>query len=365
MIENLKCSYFFLFNNPTNALLYNRKCCVFDILCNYPPKNRDHYVLSKYSWLHCHVFTLKPVDAYLLRSAILFHAELACQLKCAGTVDFLRIRVRAQVLWEFVLINFLLSVVFCRSLFLLLLLIIVLLRFTTSDDHFSILRLFLMMWFWNIFFLIWGFYTTYIVKSCHVNVRDHSVSVFFVVSDFVFLFTFMFVLLAVFSMSWPSFCLTYDYCFSIISFDDLVYYLILNWPLRPSTLFHRNNIIHMTISVSWIWNRQTIQITYSQSRAGPRGAKWTIILWGTELLIDEVHNSSWGPEFTLDFGEVRVVLSFVFCIVFCRSSFVLLSIYVWPLCYLSFVNLRYYSFGIFKLFIYICYAQCERLEGSF
>jgi hypothetical protein len=41
-----------------------------------------------------------------------------------------------------------------------------------------------------------------------------------------------------------------DYCFTIISYDGLVYYLIFKWWLTPSTLFNENNIIHMTNSVS-------------------------------------------------------------------------------------------------------------------
>jgi hypothetical protein len=41
----------------------------------------------------------------------------------------------------------------------------------------------------------------------------------------------------------------------------------------------------------------------------------------------------------------------------CRSMFVLLSFFFWPLCFLSFFDLRikktYYPFGIFKLFLHL------------
>jgi hypothetical protein len=41
------------------------------------------------------------------------------------------------------------------------------------------------------------------------------------------------------------------YSFTITSNDGLVYYLIFRSWLKPSTLFNRTNIIHMTTSVSW------------------------------------------------------------------------------------------------------------------
>jgi hypothetical protein len=46
------------------------------------------------------------------------------------------------------------------------------------------------------------------------------------------------------------------------------------------------------------------------------------------------------PEFTSGFSEVRVARSFVFCAMFCRSLFVILSFFSWPLCCLSFSDLR-------------------------
>ena len=47
-----------------------------------------------------------------------------------------------------------------------------------------------------------------------------------------------------------------------------------------------------------------------------------------------------APEFTPGFSGVRVARSLVFCVVFCRSLFVLLSFFFWPLCFLSFFDLR-------------------------
>jgi len=41
-----------------------------------------------------------------------------------------------------------------------------------------------------------------------------------------------------------------------------------------------------------------------------------------------------------DFSGVRVTRSLVFCVVFYRSLFVLLSFFFWPLCCLSFFDLR-------------------------
>ena len=42
-----------------------------------------------------------------------------------------------------------------------------------------------------------------------------------------------------------------------------------------------------------------------------------------------------APEFTPSF-EVHVARSLVFCVMFCRSLFVLLSYFIWPLCCLFF-----------------------------
>ena len=48
-----------------------------------------------------------------------------------------------------------------------------------------------------------------------------------------------------------------------------------------------------------------------------------------------VHPSG-APEFTPVFSWVRVAESVVFCVMFCRSLFVLLYFFFWPLCCLSF-----------------------------
>ena len=51
-------------------------------------------------------------------------------------------------------------------------------------------------------------------------------------------------------------------------------------------------------------------------------------------------NPSEIPEFIPVFIGVRVARTLVFCVVFCRSLFVLLSFFCWPLCCLSFFDLR-------------------------
>ena len=54
------------------------------------------------------------------------------------------------------------------------------------------------------------------------------------------------------------------------------------------------------------------------------------------------------------FSEVCVARSFVFCVMFCRSLFVLLSLFFWPLCCLWCTESDYH-FGIFKLFLrFLC-----------
>ena len=51
------------------------------------------------------------------------------------------------------------------------------------------------------------------------------------------------------------------------------------------------------------------------------------------------------------FSGVRVARSVLFCVVLCRSLFVLLSVFFWPLYYMSFFDSRllFLTFGVFKL----------------
>jgi hypothetical protein len=55
-----------------------------------------------------------------------------------------------------------------------------------------------------------------------------------------------------------------DYCFLIVSPVGLVYYLIINWWLRSSSLFNRVNMIHMTTSLSWQLNSLCIMFYYQR-----------------------------------------------------------------------------------------------------
>jgi hypothetical protein len=49
---------------------------------------------------------------------------------------------------------------------------------------------------------------------------------------------------------------------------------------------------------------------------------------------------SGAHAFTLYFSEVRVARPLVLCVVFCRSLFVHMSLFIWPLYCLSFFNVR-------------------------
>jgi hypothetical protein len=44
--------------------------------------------------------------------------------------------------------------------------------------------------------------------------------------------------------------------------------------------------------------------------------------------------------FTPVISEVRVIRSLVLCVMFCRSLFVLLYFFIWPLCCLFFFDIR-------------------------
>jgi len=50
---------------------------------------------------------------------------------------------------------------------------------------------------------------------------------------------------------------------------------------------------------------------------------------------------SGAPEFKSVFIVVRVTQSLVLCVMFCRSSFVLLPFFFWPLCCLFFFDIRF------------------------
>ena len=57
-------------------------------------------------------------------------------------------------------------------------------------------------------------------------------------------------------------------------------------------------------------------------------------------MLEGTANASGAPEFTLGFSGVRVIRSLISCVVFCRSLFILLSLFHWPLCFLLFFHLR-------------------------
>ena len=68
-------------------------------------------------------------------------------------------------------------------------------------------------------------------------------------------------------------------------------------------------------------------------------------------------------EFTLDFRWVRIDRSLVFCAVFCRSLFVLWSVFRWSLhCLCFYMRLLITPFGIFKLLLDTFYLFSKGLN---
>ena len=69
-----------------------------------------------------------------------------------------------------------------------------------------------------------------------------------------------------------------------------------------------------------------------------------VLLWsihyGVSLVEQELLTLPEHLSSSLVFSGVYVPLSLVFCVVFCRSLFVFLFFFFWPLCCLSFFDLR-------------------------
>ena len=58
------------------------------------------------------------------------------------------------------------------------------------------------------------------------------------------------------------------------------------------------------------------------------------------------------PHTHTPFSKIRVPQSLVFCVVFCRSLFILLSIFFWPIVLFVLLFMDFdYPFGISKLFL--------------
>ena len=70
-------------------------------------------------------------------------------------------------------------------------------------------------------------------------------------------------------------------------------------------------------------------------------------------------HSSEAPEFTPGFSGVRVAQSFLFCVMFCRSLFVPLYFFFWPLYCLSFdlrlllTPLASSNFSLYNTYLYL------------
>jgi hypothetical protein len=74
-----------------------------------------------------------------------------------------------------------------------------------------------------------------------------------------------------------------------------------------------------------------------------------------------------APAFTADFSEVRVAWSLVFCVMFCRSLFVLLSFFPWPLYCLPFFDVRLLvtplASSSFRHFLLKCLYQTRKMRS--
>ena len=125
--------------------------------------------------------------------------------------------------------------------------------------------------------------------------------------------------------------------------------------INKSIMKHKN----LYCFYSWCWRGLSIRpITYNSTCIEHPFVKcYYYDIMRTNVLICRIHNV---PRRTLQmhhveqelltlqeylsshpiFREVRVSLSLVFCLVLCRSLFVLLSFFIWKLYYLFFFNLR-------------------------
>jgi len=92
-------------------------------------------------------------------------------------------------------------------------------------------------------------------------------------------------------------------------------YLYHKWPRMCSVCRNHNSVL----SSFMIYHRVS---NYSKTKSGICGAATTYSLG--------------APELTSDFRGVRVARSLVFCVMFCGSLFVPLSVFFWPLSCLSF-----------------------------
>ena len=86
------------------------------------------------------------------------------------------------------------------------------------------------------------------------------------------------------------------------------------------------------------WNHQNVfsSISHIFLTSSSRMACYVTYHW----LYYKSNTTYRTPEFTSRFSGVCVTRSLVFCVVFCRWLFVLLSFFFWPLCCLSFFDLR-------------------------
>jgi hypothetical protein len=78
------------------------------------------------------------------------------------------------------------------------------------------------------------------------------------------------------------FWLKVDYCFTIMSYDGLIYYLIFKWWLRPLVLLDKTNIIHMTTLNSEPQRLKYIMHKVQDYSIRYNNAVWPVInMWGS------------------------------------------------------------------------------------
>ena len=108
-------------------------------------------------------------------------------------------------------------------------------------------------------------------------------------------------------------------------------YLCLKWLRICSTCRKHYQILFSFMTYHQVWNyNNTSGVTSGVGTAFPSGA----------------------PEFTPVLSLVRVAQSLIVCVMFCRSLFVLLLFFFWPLCCLSAIYGFWLPFWCLKLFLW-------------
>ena len=122
------------------------------------------------------------------------------------------------------------------------------------------------------------------------------------------------------------------------------------WSMYENTftrnVSNRRSDVFISTSTTYIWFVPNNQRThFSQEMCHTSGNTW----------------SCFYSYLTKIYGWVHVALPLVFCVVICRSLFVLLSIFFWPLCRLSFdLWLLITSLVVSVFFRYLLTRTCRK-----